>query len=34
MKFGIATVITNEGMRPDVLAKALEQGRFDSTVVD
>jgi probable F420-dependent oxidoreductase len=33
MKFGIATVITDEGMRPDVLAKALEERGFDSLVV-
>jgi probable F420-dependent oxidoreductase len=33
MKIGIATVITDEGMRPDVLAKALEERGFDSLVV-
>ena len=33
MKRGIATVITDEGIRPDVLAKALEDRGFDSLVV-
>src|SRR6202021_1847584 len=33
MKFGVATVITDEGIRPDVLAKALEERGFDSLVV-
>jgi probable F420-dependent oxidoreductase len=33
MKFGIGTVITDEGIRPDVLAKALEERGFDSLVV-
>ncbi|MEC3977116.1 LLM class F420-dependent oxidoreductase [Amycolatopsis sp. H20-H5] len=30
MKFGIATFVTDEGIRPDVLGKALEERRFDS----
>ncbi|WP_214364444.1 LLM class F420-dependent oxidoreductase [Pseudonocardia sp. H11422] len=30
MKFGIATFVTDEGIRPDVLARALEDRRFDS----
>ena len=33
MKLGIANVITDEGMRPDVLGKALEESGFDSLVV-
>ena len=33
MKLGVATVITDEGIRPDVLAKALEDRGFDSLVV-
>jgi probable F420-dependent oxidoreductase len=33
MKFGIGTVITDEGIRPDVLAIALEERGFDSLVV-
>jgi hypothetical protein len=33
MKLGIATVITDEGIRPDVLAKALEDRGCDSLVV-
>jgi probable F420-dependent oxidoreductase len=33
MKFGVATVITDEGIRPDILAKALEDRGFDSLVV-
>ena len=33
MKFGVATVITDEGIRPDVLAKALEERGFESLVV-
>jgi probable F420-dependent oxidoreductase len=33
MKLGIATVITDEGIRPDILAKELEDGGFDSIVV-
>jgi probable F420-dependent oxidoreductase len=30
MRFGIATFVTDEGIRPDVLGKALEERRFDS----
>lgn len=30
MKFGIATFLTDEGIRPDVLGKALEERGFDS----
>jgi probable F420-dependent oxidoreductase len=30
MKFGIATFVTDEGIRPDVLGKALEERGFDS----
>src|SRR3981081_2237428 len=30
MKFGIATFVTDEGIRPDVLGKALEERLFDS----
>jgi probable F420-dependent oxidoreductase len=33
MKLGVATVITDESIRPDVLAKALEDRGFDSLVV-
>jgi probable F420-dependent oxidoreductase len=33
MKLGVATVVTDEGIRPDVLAKALEDRGFDSIVV-
>ena len=33
MKLGVATVVTDEGIRPDVLAKALEERAFDSLVV-
>src|SRR5215475_3879745 len=33
MKLGISTIITDEGIRPDVLAKALEDRGFDSPVV-
>ncbi|WP_264992377.1 LLM class flavin-dependent oxidoreductase, partial [Mycobacterium montefiorense] len=33
MKLGVATAITDEGIRPDVLAKALEDRGFDSLVV-
>jgi probable F420-dependent oxidoreductase len=33
MKLGIATVVTDEGIRPDVLAKALEDRGFDSLLV-
>jgi probable F420-dependent oxidoreductase len=33
MKLGIGTIITDEGIRPDVLAKALEERGFDSLVV-
>lgn len=30
MKFGIATFVTDEGIRPDVLGRALEERGFDS----
>lgn len=30
MKFGISTFVTDEGIRPDTLAKALEERGFDS----
>jgi probable F420-dependent oxidoreductase len=30
MRFGIATFVTDEGIRPDVLGKALEERGFDS----
>ncbi len=33
MKIGISTIITDEGIPPDVLAKALEERGFDSLVV-
>jgi len=33
MKLGISTIITDEGIRPDGLAKALEERGFDSLVV-
>ena len=33
MKLGVATVITDESIRPDVLAKALEERGFESLVV-
>jgi hypothetical protein len=33
MKFGVATVITDESIRPDVLAKALKERGFESLVV-
>jgi probable F420-dependent oxidoreductase len=33
MKLGVATIVTDEGIRPDVLAKALEDRGFDSLVV-
>jgi alkanesulfonate monooxygenase SsuD/methylene tetrahydromethanopterin reductase-like flavin-dependent oxidoreductase (luciferase family) len=33
MKFGVATVITDESIRPDVLAKAVEDRGFESLVV-
>jgi probable F420-dependent oxidoreductase len=33
MKIGVATVVTDEGIRPDVLAKALEDRGFDSLMV-
>jgi alkanesulfonate monooxygenase SsuD/methylene tetrahydromethanopterin reductase-like flavin-dependent oxidoreductase (luciferase family) len=33
MKLGAATVVTDESIRPDVLAKALEDRGFDSLVV-
>jgi alkanesulfonate monooxygenase SsuD/methylene tetrahydromethanopterin reductase-like flavin-dependent oxidoreductase (luciferase family) len=33
MKLGIATVVTDDGIRPDVLAKALEDRGFDSLLV-
>ena len=33
MKLGVATVVTDESIRPDVLAKALEERGFDSLVV-
>lgn len=33
MKLGVATVVTDEGIRPDVLAKALEDRGFDSLMV-
>src|ERR1700755_3335694 len=33
MKLGVATVVTDEGIRPDVLGKALEDRGFDSLVV-
>ena len=33
MKLGISTIITDDGIRPDVLAKALEERGFDSLVV-
>src|SRR6478735_3299328 len=33
MKLGVATVITDESIRPDVLAKATEDHGFDSLVV-
>jgi probable F420-dependent oxidoreductase len=33
MKFGIGTVMTDEGIRPDVLAKATEDRGFDSLLV-
>ena len=33
MKLGVATVVTDEGIRPDVLAKALEERGFDSLLM-
>jgi hypothetical protein len=33
MKFGVATVITDESIRPDVRAKTLEERGFESLVV-
>src|SRR5215470_14445149 len=33
MRLRVATVVTDEGIRPDVLAKALENRGFDSPVV-
>jgi len=33
MKLGVATVVTDEGIRPHVLAKALEDRGFDSLMV-
>src|ERR1700753_361595 len=33
MKFGVATVVSDESIRPDVLAKPWEAGGFDSLVV-
>ena len=33
MKLGVATVVSDESIRPDVLAKALEERGFDSLVV-
>jgi probable F420-dependent oxidoreductase len=33
MKLGISTIITDQGIRPDVLAKACEERGFDSLVV-
>ncbi len=33
MRFGISTIITDEGIRPDGLAKALEERGFDALVV-
>jgi alkanesulfonate monooxygenase SsuD/methylene tetrahydromethanopterin reductase-like flavin-dependent oxidoreductase (luciferase family) len=33
MKLGVATVITDVSIRPDVLAKGLEDRGFDSLVV-
>jgi hypothetical protein len=33
MKLGAATVITDEGIRPDALTKALEERGFDSLMV-
>ena len=33
MKFGVATVVTDESIRPDVLVKVLEERGFESFVV-
>jgi hypothetical protein len=33
MKFGVVTAITDESIRPDVLAKAVEDRGFESLVV-
>src|SRR3954447_10445351 len=33
MKFGVATFITDDGIRPDVLGRALEERGFDSLFV-
>jgi hypothetical protein len=33
MKLGVATVTTDESIRPDVVAKALKDRGFDSLVV-
>ncbi|MFD8499008.1 LLM class F420-dependent oxidoreductase [Amycolatopsis sp. NPDC059657] len=33
MKFGVATFVTDEGIRPDVLGKALEERGFESLFV-
>ena len=30
MRFGIATFVTDEGIRPDALGRALEERGFDS----
>ena len=33
MRFGIATFITDEGIRPDALGRALEERGFDSLFI-
>lgn len=33
MKFGVATFVTDEGIRPDILAKAAEERGFESLLV-
>ncbi|WP_316575071.1 LLM class F420-dependent oxidoreductase [Nocardia canadensis] len=33
MKFGVATFVTDEGVRPDVLAKAAEERGFESLLI-
>ena len=33
MRFGIATFITDEGIRPDVLGRALEERGFSSLFI-
>jgi hypothetical protein len=33
MKLGVATVVSDESIRPDVLAKALDDRGYDSLVV-